>query len=87
MLLGVQPPVLHCCHASSNVAFLLSLQVHLVEVDVEQDQEIAQAGGITSTPTVQMFKAKERLEHLPGVKMKSEYRKLIEQGLQAPTAA
>ena len=61
--------------------------MHLVEVDVEQDQEIAQAGGVTSTPTVQMFKAKERLEHLPGVKMKSEYRKLIEQGLQAPTAA
>lgn len=73
--------------ASSEYANLLSLQVHLVEVDVEQDQEIAQAGGVTSTPTVQMFKAKERLEHLPGVKMKSEYRKLIEQSLQAPAAA
>ena len=56
-------------------------QMHLVEIDIEEDPEIAQAGGITGTPTVQMFKNKERLHHLPGVKMKREYRQLIEANL------
>lgn len=54
------------------------LQLHFVEIDVEEDPQIAQAGGITGTPTVQLFKKKERLHHLPGVKMKREYRQLIE---------
>lgn len=53
------------------------LQVHLVEIDIEQDSQIAEAAGVQSTPTVQMFKDKERIHHLPGVKMKSEYRSLI----------
>ena len=57
------------------------VQMHLVEIDIEEDPEIAQAGGINGTPTVQMFKNKERLHHLPGVKMKREYRQLIEANL------
>lgn len=57
------------------------LQLHFVEIDVEEDPQIAQAGGITGTPTVQLFKKKERLHHLPGVKMKREYRQLIEAAL------
>lgn len=57
------------------------LQLHFVEIDVEEDAQIAQAGGITGTPTVQLFKNKERLHHLPGVKMKREYRQLIEAAL------
>lgn len=60
---------------------LCVLQLHLVEIDVEEDAQIAQAGGITGTPTVQLFKNKERLHHLPGVKMKREYRQLIEAAL------
>ena len=56
-------------------------QLHLVEIDIEEDPEIAQAGGINGTPTVQIFKNKERLHHLPGVKMKREYRQLIESNL------
>jgi thioredoxin reductase (NADPH) len=56
-------------------------KIHFVEIDIEQDQEIAQAAGITSTPTIQMFKDKERLHHLPGVKMKREYREMITKSL------
>lgn len=55
--------------------------MHLVEIDVEEDPEIAEAGGVNGTPTVQMFKNKERLHHMPGVKMKREYRQLIEANL------
>ena len=57
------------------------MQVHLVEIDIEQDPQIAEAAGVQSTPTVQMFKDKERVHHLPGVKMKSEYRNLINESL------
>lgn len=70
----------------SEQALLMGLspgaaQLHLVEIDIEEDPEIAQAGGINGTPTVQIFKNKERLHHLPGVKMKREYRQLIESNL------
>ncbi|DBA65911.1 TPA: hypothetical protein ACH3X2_002936 [Trebouxia sp. C0005] len=57
-------------------------QVHLVEIDIEQDPQIAEAAGVQSTPTIQMFKDKERIQHLPGVKMKSEYRKMISEALE-----
>ncbi|EIE25491.1 putative thioredoxin-disulfide reductase [Coccomyxa subellipsoidea C-169] len=65
----------------SKVADEFSGKLHLVEIDVEEDAQIAQAGGITGTPTVQLFKNKERLHHLPGVRMKREYRQLIEAAL------
>lgn len=61
---------------------MLLVQVHLVEIDIEQDPEIAEAAGVQSTPTVQMFKDKERIHHLPGVKMKSDYRKLISEAVE-----
>eukprot|EP00884_Botryococcus_braunii_P002407 jgi/Botrbrau1/12167/Bobra.0186s0075.1 len=57
-------------------------QLHFVEIDIEQDPEIAEAGGVNGTPTVQIFKSKERLHNLPGVKMKREYRELIQNALQ-----
>ena len=56
--------------------------MHLVEIDIEQDQEIAEAAGVSGTPTIQFFKGKERLHHLPGVKMKREYRQLIDASLE-----
>lgn len=65
-----------------RVRFPLQMQVHLVEIDIEQDPQIAEAAGVQSTPTVQMFKDKERIQHLPGVKMKSDYRKLISEALE-----
>ena len=105
-----------------------------MEIDIEQDQEIAQAGGVNGTPTVQVFKSKvgaggracaylrcacgraspppsppththapaptpplhtqARVANLPGVKMKRDYKAIIEQhmgggaeGAAAPAAA
>lgn len=56
-----------------------NMKMHFVEIDIEEDAEIAIAAGVNSTPTVQFFYAKERLHHLPGVKMKKQYRKLIDE--------
>ncbi|KAK1293855.1 Thioredoxin reductase NTRC [Acorus calamus] len=52
--------------------------VHYVEIDIEEDPEIAEAAGIMGTPCVQFFKAKEMLRTISGVKMKREYREFIE---------
>ena len=35
--------------------------VHFVEIDIEEDQEIAEAAGIMGTPCVQFFKNKEMI--------------------------
>ena len=35
--------------------------VHLVEIDIEEDPEIAEAAGIMGTPCVQFFKNKEMI--------------------------
>lgn len=35
--------------------------IHYVEIDIEADSEIAEAAGVTGTPTIQFFKDKERL--------------------------
>ncbi|KAB1222275.1 NADPH-dependent thioredoxin reductase 3 [Morella rubra] len=52
--------------------------VHFVEIDIEEDPEVAEAAGIMGTPCVQFFKNKEMLRTVSGVKMKSEYREFIE---------
>ena len=57
-------------------------RIHFVEIDIAEDPEIAKAAGVNGSPTVQMFMNKERVANLPGVKMKSEYRKLIEAHLK-----
>jgi thioredoxin reductase (NADPH) len=49
-----------------------------VEIDIEEDPEIAEAGGIMGTPCVQFFKNRERIKDIAGVKMKREYREFIE---------
>ena len=56
--------------------------IDYVEIDIVQDQEMAEAGGVTGTPTVQLFYEKELKHHLPGVKMKSDYRKLFNEILE-----
>lgn len=53
-------------------------QVHYVEIDIAADPEIAEAAGVTGTPMVQIFYQKERVEVMSGVKMKSEYRKVLD---------
>lgn len=35
--------------------------VHFIEIDIEEDPEIAEAAGIMGTPCVQFFKNKEML--------------------------
>lgn len=35
--------------------------VHFVEIDIEEDPEIAEAAGIMGTPCVQFFKSKEMI--------------------------
>lgn len=52
-------------------------KIHFVEIDIDQDREIAENAGVVGTPTVQFFKNKELLQELKGVKQKSEYRQLI----------
>ncbi|KAJ0099987.1 hypothetical protein Patl1_20480 [Pistacia atlantica] len=52
--------------------------VHFVEIDIEEDPEIAEAAGIMGTPCVQFFKDKEMIRSVTGVKMKKEYREFIE---------
>jgi thioredoxin reductase (NADPH) len=52
--------------------------VHFVEIDIEVDQEIAKAAGVVGTPCVQVFKDKQRIEVLNGVKMKKAYREVID---------
>lgn len=53
-------------------------KVYLIDIDIETDGDIAEAAGVSGTPTIQIFKDKARVENLPGVKMKSEYRQKIE---------
>ncbi|MDI9636099.1 thioredoxin-disulfide reductase [Kamptonema cortianum] len=56
-------------------------KVHYVEIDIEQDPDIAENAQVTGTPTVQFFKDKELLTELKGVKPKSQYRELIQSSL------
>ncbi|MEO0840584.1 MAG: thioredoxin-disulfide reductase, partial [Cyanobacteria bacterium J06643_5] len=56
-------------------------KIHFVEIDIDKDREIAEQANVTGTPTVQIFKNKELLEELKGVKQKSQYRQLLESAL------
>ena len=58
-------------------------QVHYVEIDIEIDQEIAEAAGVAGTPTIQLFKDKEQLVSTQGVKQKSEYRDMLKKHITA----
>ncbi|MEY3328610.1 MAG: hypothetical protein RLZZ115_1493 [Cyanobacteriota bacterium] len=53
-------------------------KIHYIEIDIEEDPDIAQNAGVVGTPTVQFFKNKDLIENLKGVKPKSLYRELIE---------
>lgn len=56
-------------------------KIHYVEIDIEQDPDIAQNAGVIGTPTIQFFKDKDLIQELKGVKPKSQYRELIEQNI------
>ncbi|MEN9207970.1 MAG: thioredoxin-disulfide reductase [Gloeomargarita sp. GMQP_bins_120] len=56
-------------------------QMYLVLIDIEQDPEIAQAAGVTGTPTVQLFRHKAKIDEWRGVKPKSLYREAVQRCL------
>ncbi len=56
-------------------------KVHFIEIDIEQDPEIAEAAGVTGTPTIQFFKHKDKVGEMKGVKPKSQYREMIQNNL------
>lgn len=56
-------------------------KIHYIEIDIEQDPEIAEAAGVVGTPTIQFFKHKDKVGEAKGVKQKSQYRQLIEANL------
>lgn len=53
-------------------------RVHYVEIDITKDVGIAEAAGVTGSPTVQVFHEKSLIKEFRGVKMKSEYRQVVE---------
>lgn len=52
-------------------------KIHYIEIDIETDPEIAEAAGVTGTPTIQFFKHKDKVGEFKGVKQKSQYREFI----------
>jgi thioredoxin reductase (NADPH) len=52
-------------------------KIHYINIDIEQDPDIAEAAGVMGTPTVQIFKLKEKVGEMKGVKQKSQYREVI----------
>jgi thioredoxin reductase (NADPH) len=61
-------------------------QIHYVEIDIQDDPDIAESAGVTGTPTVQFFKDKAMIGELKGVKQKSQYRQFIQERLAVPVA-
>mmetsp|Transcript_7943 Transcript_7943/g.19483 ORF Transcript_7943/g.19483 Transcript_7943/m.19483 type:complete len:557 (+) Transcript_7943:200-1870(+) len=57
-------------------------RMHYVEIDIVKDPDVAEAAGVTGTPTVQFFKDKSMLKIVSGVKMKSEYRQVVQKALE-----
>lgn len=68
----------------SKVVDEFASQVHYIEIDIEEDPEIAESAGVTGTPTVQFFKDKALVTQLKGVKPKSQYRETIQSYLSEP---
>ncbi|WP_263971780.1 thioredoxin-disulfide reductase [Leptolyngbya ohadii] len=61
-------------------------QIHYVEIDIEQDPQIAESAGVVGTPTVQFFRDKALVTELKGVKPKSQYRETIQKYSAVPVA-
>jgi len=56
--------------------------MHYVEIDIVEDEEIAQAAGVIGTPCVHFFKDKAKVGELKGVKQKKDYRTVIDQHVE-----
>jgi len=57
-------------------------KIHYVEIDIEEDPQIAENAGVAGTPTIQIFKEKELLQNIRGVKRKSEYRNMLNEAIE-----
>ncbi|WP_202951153.1 thioredoxin-disulfide reductase [Synechococcus sp. PCC 7336] len=83
----------HCgpCHTLKpvldKVVDEFSGKVHYVEIDIEAHPAIAEAAGVTGTPTVQFFKDKAKVYEFRGVKLKKALQESIEEHLGLATAA
>ena len=51
--------------------------MHGIEIDIEQEEDIAKQAGVNGTPTVQLFKSKELHNQWKGVKQRSEFKEAI----------
>lgn len=68
---GQLKPILH------SVVREMEAEVHFCEIDITVDPEIAEAAGVTGSPTVHIFHEKSLVQAFRGVKMKSEYRRVM----------
>ncbi|MGA7952982.1 MAG: thioredoxin-disulfide reductase [Gloeobacterales cyanobacterium] len=64
-------PILHKVSSEFEGKF------HAVDIDIEAEPEMAEATGVTGTPTVMFFKRKEMVDRLVGVKSKKDYQMTI----------
>ena len=62
----------------------LAGQAQGVEIDIEAEPQIAQQAGVSGTPTVQLFLAKELKQQWRGVKQRSEFSNAIHSLLATP---
>lgn len=69
---GMLKPILHAVIRS------MESEVHFVEIDITADPEVAESAGVMGSPTVQVFYKKALIEEFRGVRMKSDYRKVIQ---------
>ena len=67
---------------SGRVLEQLGGRAQAVEIDIEAEQEIAVQAGVSGTPTVQLFLARELRQQWRGVKQRSEFLQAIEALLQ-----
>jgi thioredoxin reductase (NADPH) len=69
------------CHMLKPILHKISSEFegkfHTVAIDIEAEPEMAEATGVTGTPTVMFFKNKEMVERLVGVKSKKDYQATI----------
>jgi thioredoxin reductase (NADPH) len=61
-------------------------RVHFVEIDVDRDGDVAESAGVLGTPCVHVFREKERVAVISGVKMRSKYRDAIDSCLRLEEA-
>jgi thioredoxin reductase (NADPH) len=82
ILVKYASPTCGPCHSLkpilSKVVEEFEGQIYYVEIDIEEDQAIAESAGVTGTPTVQLFKDKALVSDLKGVKSKTQYREEIQ---------